>query len=390
MMADIRDLRSFILDRLLRLAALGGAVAYVPSLVASLLSRLWGIAILDTLAFLLLIVAALWKGLGDGRRLAFLTGTILAISGAVLFATGPYGAGYVYLICAVFLSALFGGRALVVSTTVLSVAILVVYAILIATGRAPVPQPLGSLGVIAANLALVCAIFILATRSLVRGLEKAYVEEERLTRKVTEELEALRAAEGRLKAEAARREALLREVEHRVHNNLQLMSSLVSLETRTRDPDALQRISRRIQALSFANDAILADPGRGSVDFHRLVADMAMAIVSAQGGRDWISVSPFEARITDDEAPAVAIALLEIIERLQGCGHRISIGAETGSGGLSLVVACAESDATAIDRFEASVRGISSDAVLKGFSASDSSRLGVIPGKLVLGLHRQD
>jgi ABC-type multidrug transport system fused ATPase/permease subunit len=388
-MADLRNLRSLILDRLLRLAALGGAVAYVPSLVASLLTRLWGLAILDTLAFLLLVVAALWKGLGDGRRLAFLTGTIIAISGAVLFATGPYGAGYVYLICAVFLAALFGGRALVVSTTVLSVAILSVYAILIATGHAPVAQPLGSLAVVASNLVLVCAIFILATRSLVKGLEKAYVEEERLAGKVTEELEALRVAESRLRAEASRREALLREVEHRVHNNLQLMSSLVSLESRTRDPDALQRISRRVQALSFANDAILADPGRGSVDFHRLVADMSMAI-AAQVGRDWLSVEAFEAWITDDEAPAMAIAVLEIIERLQGCGQRISLVAETGREGLSLVVSCAESEAMAIERFDAAVRAISADAVLMGFSASDSSRLRASPGKLVLTLRRQD
>ena len=174
-----------------------------------------------------------------------------------------------------------------------------------------------------------------------------------------------------------------------MHNNLQLMSSLVSLESRTRDPDALQRISRRVQALAFANDAILADPGRGRVDLHRLVDDMATAI-AAQGGRDWISVAAFEARVTDDEAPAMAIAVLEIIERLQGIGHRIAFGAETGTGGLSLVVSCAGSGAAAVDRFDSAARGISADAVLMGFSASDSSRLRASPGKLFLALRRPD
>jgi hypothetical protein len=80
--------------------------------------------------------------------------------------------------------------------------------------------------------------------------------------------------------------------------------------------------------------------------------------------------------------------VLEIIERLHGVGHRIAIGAETGRGGLSLVVSCAESGATAIDSFDSAVCAISADAVLMGFSASDSSRLRASPGKLVLALRR--
>ncbi len=79
----------------------------------------------------------------------------------------------------------------------------------------------------------------------------------------------LKQAEARLAKSLAEKEAMLREIHHRVRNNLQVVSSLIQIETfQIADDDArcrLAEVSRRIGALGHVHELLY-----GSADFARI------------------------------------------------------------------------------------------------------------------------
>lgn len=76
----------------------------------------------------------------------------------------------------------------------------------------------------------------------------------------------------------------LREIQHRVKNNLQLLVVLVRLEARTAqrgDPVDLDRLGGRIEALSLLYDALSEQPAAGEVDLGHYLAQIAAAAMRA-------------------------------------------------------------------------------------------------------------
>ncbi|HEX2255164.1 MAG TPA: histidine kinase dimerization/phosphoacceptor domain -containing protein, partial [Afifellaceae bacterium] len=80
------------------------------------------------------------------------------------------------------------------------------------------------------------------------------------------------------------RDLLLRELQHRVKNNLQLLVVLVRLEARTAqrgDPVDLERLSGRIEALSLLHDTLSMEPSAREVDLGHYLAQIAAAAMRA-------------------------------------------------------------------------------------------------------------
>lgn len=379
-MRSIGDEGDRLLRQVLRLMAVVGSVAYVPSLVACAAGRLWMLMAVDTFAYGTIVAAALS---GAGRRLKLLTiiAVSLLLAGVLLYTTGPFGAGYVWLVCAVFVSALFGGRTIVVATATAATAELSAYALLSGTGRIPYGQPLLTIAVVAANLVLVCALVGFAARSLIRGLEAENTEKHLLASRLEAELEAVRAGDEALRTEMESKSIILRELQHRVRNNLQLAQSIVGIESLRADPAGaapiLERMAMRMRALSVANDLALSSEGSDAIDLYDLILGIAAAVRTAgaaaaatpDASTAPISVHPFECRVAIDGAGAAAVAVSDIIEAIHGSGEGVEIGVEERAGRPSLIFKwrrCSpEKDAELRSR-------LASDALIAGLAGPSS------------------
>jgi len=96
--------------------------------------------------------------------------------------------------------------------------------------------------------------------------------------------EAVRDREARLSESLGQKEILIREVHHRVKNNLQLVESLLSLEMRRRDdrgPDSsLKRASARIRALASIHEMLYLSEDLARLRFDEYLRSLARALVS--------------------------------------------------------------------------------------------------------------
>jgi hypothetical protein len=358
------SLRKLVLDRLVLIMAILGAIAYIPSIYACITARMWALAAIDSLSFALFIFSAASGRFGYKVKLILIIGSSLAIAGFVLFSTGSEGAGYIWLIGAVFIASLLGDRASIGVTVAVSSAILGGYIAIVALGRSPFGDKLLTVLVIAANLVLICVIAAISTRTIIEGLGEATAEEERLSRRLAEELESARASDAALHAEMKAKEQLLRELNHRVRNNLQVMGSLLDVESLHGDGDALARMSRRVRVLAIANDIILSDPEAVSVDL-RGILTTTLSTYRGADGVSLFSIALFSRSLGLDGVTDFAITLAEIGEAVAAVGVPVSVSFDEAEGSQKLVF---KWDTRSAGPSEALAGRLSGDYILQNLS----------------------
>ena len=115
-----------------------------------------------------------------------------------------------------------------------------------------------------------------------------------LERRVEERTAELVAANARLSQAVEQRDLLLREVYHRVKNNLQVIDSIVILQTRRlTDPEAknaLQSLRRRLYALGLVHQQLMGSSNLKTFDVSPFLKELSENIMEGIGGRD-ISLS---------------------------------------------------------------------------------------------------
>lgn len=86
------------------------------------------------------------------------------------------------------------------------------------------------------------------------------------------------------------REALLQEVHHRVKNNLQVISSLLRLESNrsaeSQTREVLQGMQGRIQSMALVHELLYRTGNYAQVDLHAYIAELAGLIARMQGARE--------------------------------------------------------------------------------------------------------
>jgi two-component sensor histidine kinase len=87
-------------------------------------------------------------------------------------------------------------------------------------------------------------------------------------------------AEDRLRASLGEKEVLLREVHHRVKNNMQIMSSLLNLQTiDIKDPTAvhlLKECQRRIRAMALVHEKLYLSKDLANIDFSQYIQSLTL------------------------------------------------------------------------------------------------------------------
>jgi two-component sensor histidine kinase len=115
------------------------------------------------------------------------------------------------------------------------------------------------------------------------------------------------------------KETLLREIHHRVKNNLQLILSLVRLQAMHKGgepgPDFAARMENRIRAMALVHELLYESDDLGGVDLAVYVPRLAQAVIraSAPPGGVKLSVDIVPARLPLDQAVPFALLLNELL-----------------------------------------------------------------------------
>jgi two-component sensor histidine kinase len=111
-----------------------------------------------------------------------------------------------------------------------------------------------------------------------------------LEQRVEERTAELVAANARLSQAVEQRDLLLREVYHRVKNNLQLIDGIVTLQARRlADPDAkngLQGLRRRLYALGLVHQQLMSSADLKTFDVSPFLKELSENIMEGIGARD--------------------------------------------------------------------------------------------------------
>lgn len=143
-----------------------------------------------------------------------------------------------------------------------------------------------------------------------------------------------------LEAALARKDALLREVDHRVKNNLQLISSLMLLQSRRMDDEvarqALKTMLERVNAVATVHRRLFQGEDSQRFDVAAFIRDMAGDLALA-AGRDDVGIILDLEPLTIPASMAAPFAL--VLNELLGNALKHAFPGQGGAIAISLVKA---------------------------------------------------
>jgi len=139
-----------------------------------------------------------------------------------------------------------------------------------------------------------------------------------LEQRIGERTSELVGANARLSQALEQRDLLLREVYHRVKNNLQLIDSMVTLQVRRlTDPDAklaLKGLRRRLYALGLVHQQLMGSSDLKTFDVSPFLKELSENIIEGIGGRDIsLSVTAMPLYVGLDFAIPLGLLVTELV-----------------------------------------------------------------------------
>jgi two-component sensor histidine kinase len=181
------------------------------------------------------------------------------------------------------------------------------------------PAPAGYLWTGVWVLVLLVVIF-LAYRHQNRMVEKktAELRRELFERQIAEK--ELLASEQKLRRSLAEKEALLKEIHHRVKNNLQIVSSLLYLQENdlndTKGIEILRESQNRVKSMALVHEQLYSTEDLAKIDFGRYVQELAANLFDAYGidqGRIRLDIRAEDIDLEIDTAVPCGLIVNELV-----------------------------------------------------------------------------
>ncbi len=152
---------------------------------------------------------------------------------------------------------------------------------------------------------------------ILRSKVKVFVEIFRQRRRLETALADLRQSEERLRVALSEKEVLLKEVHHRVKNNMQVVSSLLNLQARKiTDPTALEAFAdcqRRIRAMSLIHETLYRSEDLSCVSCRKYLSRLVTDLSRIGGGRVAVALDLAEFSLHIDQAIPLGLIVNELV-----------------------------------------------------------------------------
>lgn len=146
------------------------------------------------------------------------------------------------------------------------------------------------------------------------------LENAKLFQQVQQELEQRLRAEARIKASLKEKEVLLKEIHHRVKNNLQIISSLLNLQstysTDTTSTAVFQDSQNRVRSMALIHEKLYQSENLSQINFAEYISDLGRYLVSVYRGTSagvGFNVDAEEILLAIDTAVPCGLILNELI-----------------------------------------------------------------------------
>lgn len=135
---------------------------------------------------------------------------------------------------------------------------------------------------------------------------------------VARDVTTTRRTEAALRAALAEREVLIREIHHRVKNNLQVLASLLQLQARHLPEELRRRFEEavsRVRAIARIHDRLAASADLAAIDFQRFVEELCRDLARSFGASHHVhfDVDVASVRATVETATPLALLLNELV-----------------------------------------------------------------------------
>jgi two-component sensor histidine kinase len=151
-------------------------------------------------------------------------------------------------------------------------------------------------------------------------VEERTLELKRINEELEESLAGHKASEERLQAALADKDILLREIHHRVKNNLQIVTSLINMQanrlTNEESRAAYAAVTRRIKSISLVHERIYQSSSFKKVELGRYVQELVASIVSTVADRDFpirVEVDEADLNVNPDACVDIGLMLNEVL-----------------------------------------------------------------------------